>query len=72
MCPLCRKMRKLYKSAEIKKLTVLYSPEELEGELAKDGNSVVPGSTSFTPPAVGMMLAGKVLLYLSKEDNAEL
>jgi tRNA A37 threonylcarbamoyladenosine dehydratase len=74
VCPLCRKMRKLYKNAGIEKLTVLYSPEPVKGQLFKESGKIVPGSTSFTPPIAGMMLAGKALLYfseeLSKEDNA--
>ncbi len=76
VCPLCRRMRKLYKEAGINKLKVLYSPEPIKGQLSQDGNKIVPGSTSFTPPAAGLMLAGRALLYLSgylsKEDSAVL
>ena len=75
---LARVMRKELKKRGIKKLKVVYSRElpiepvpELEAEcmaeLKAEGSSrrAVPGSTSFVPPAAGLIIAGEVIRDLA-------
>lgn len=56
VCPLARVIRRELKNRGIKKLTVVYSKEEpIKTE------SSVPGSTSFTPPVAGYLMASYVI-----------
>lgn len=62
VCPLARVMRRELKNRGIKKLTVVYSKEEpIKTE------SSVPGSTSFTPPIAGYLMASYVINKLIEE-----
>ncbi|MDO5116936.1 MAG: ThiF family adenylyltransferase [Eggerthellaceae bacterium] len=63
-CPLCRSMRSRCRKAGIERLTVLFSPEVPFGP---DGP--VLGTTSFTPPIAGEMLAGYVIRALLGIDE---
>jgi tRNA A37 threonylcarbamoyladenosine dehydratase len=63
-CPLCKSMRSRCRKAGIEKLPVLFSPETPYGT----GGPVL-GSTSFMPPAAGMMLAGHVVRCLLDLDG---
>ncbi len=61
VCPLARVMRRELKARGVKKLPVVFSEEEpVKGE----GN--VPGSTAFTPPVAGYLLASYVVNELIK------
>ena len=71
MCPLARVMRYELKKRGIKKLKVVYSKEqplvpltELKDE-PKKGN-LTPGSVSFVPPVMGLIIAGEVINDLCK------
>lgn len=72
-CPLCKKMRRLYREAGVKKVTVLFSPEECR-ELKCEIPQVdifcrkPPSSISFVPGTAGLMIAGYVVRKLA---NAE-
>lgn len=81
MCPLAKVMRKELKAREVKKLKVVYSKEEpikpyeeIENsdEYLKDikGTDIVkkqtPGSVSFVPSVVGMIIAGEVVKDIIK------
>ena len=66
VCPLARVMRHELKKRGIKKLTVCYSKEEpvkpkTSEEAPQNGRRSVPGSTSFVPPAAGLIIAGRVI-----------
>ncbi len=62
VCPLARVIRRELKNRGIKKLTVVYSKEEpIKTE------SSVPGSTSFTPPVAGYLMASYVIQKLIDE-----
>ncbi len=61
VCPLARVMRRELKNRNVKKLTVVYSKEEP----IKTGTSV-PGSTSFTPPVAGYLVASHVIKKLTE------
>ena len=56
ICPLAKVMRKELRQRGIKKLKVVYSKEE-----PIKTNSDVPGSVSFVPSVVGMIIAGEVI-----------
>lgn len=66
-CPLCRVMRTELRKRGIKKLNVVWSPEEpvkpaQTGE--NTGKRSTPGSLPFVPPVAGMIMAGKIILDL--------
>ncbi len=62
VCPLCRVMRGLLKRRGIMHHPVVYSQEEPLRIVAEDqAGRHAPGSVSFVPPVVGMILAGEVV-----------
>lgn len=70
-CPLCRVMRKKYRDAGLKKVTVLYSPESPVKSLYipenEDERRLPPSSISFIPSQAGLRIAEytvKTLLQL--------
>jgi len=68
-CPLARVMRRELRKRGIKKLTVVYSPEEpikaaTQSEEVTSKRSV-PGTLSYVPGAAGLILAGKVISDLA-------
>ncbi|MBP3410198.1 MAG: tRNA threonylcarbamoyladenosine dehydratase [Clostridia bacterium] len=71
VCPLARAMRGLLKKKGVKKLKVVYSEEEAtkpREEIDENGR-ILPGSLSFVPPVMGLMLAGEVVKDLIKEEK---
>jgi len=68
VCPLARVMRRELKARGIRHLKVVYSKEEpiapqfdpTDEEIITSGKPV-PGSTSFVPPVVGLIIAGEVI-----------
>ena len=71
VCPLARAMRGLLKKKGVKKLKVVYSEEEAlkPREEINENGRILPGSLSFVPPVMGLMLAGEVIKDLIKEEN---
>ena len=65
VCPLAHVMRKELKKRGIKNLKVVYSKEKPVIPTNTD-NKRVPGSTSFVPPVVGLIIAGEVIKDLIK------
>lgn len=68
VCPLARVMRRELKKRGIHQLRVVYSKEEpiaLDGQRDARSGKVSPGSISFVPSVVGMILAGEVVRALS-------
>lgn len=66
-CPLCRVMRTELRKRGIKKLNVVWSPEEPVKPAQTDeisGKRQTPGSLPFVPPVAGMIMAGKIILDL--------
>ena len=66
VCPLAHVMRKELKKRGIKKLKVVYSKEKplsplTDEETDKTAKRVTPGSTSFVPSVVGLIIAGEVI-----------
>ena len=59
-CPLCRVMRRKYKEAGLKKVTVLYSPDlpaPPRYDITEYGGKTPPSSISFIPSAAGLRIA---------------
>ena len=71
VCPLARAMRSLLKKKGVKKLKVVYSQEEAikPREQIDENGRILPGSLSFVPPVMGLMLAGEAIKDLIKEDG---
>ena len=61
VCPLARVMRRELKKRGVDKLKVVYSKEEPIKPQFEEGEEVVPGSISFVPPVVGLIIAGEVV-----------
>lgn len=67
VCPLCRAMRAQLKKRGIKHHRVVYSREEALTVVADSANGRhAPGSVSFVPPVMGLILAGEVIKELAK------
>ena len=68
VCPLAKIMRKKMKEKGIKKLDVVWSDEEpikAQGLESENGRNT-PGSLSFVPGAVGLIMAGHIIRKLSR------
>lgn len=68
-CPLCRVMRTELKKRGIKKLNVVWSPEipvKPAQTTEESGKRQTPGSLPFVPPVAGMIMAGKIILDLTR------
>ncbi len=61
VCPLARVMRRELKKRGIDRLKVVYSTEPPIAAHAGEGEKPVPGSVSFVPPAVGLIMAGEAV-----------
>lgn len=70
-CPLCRVMRKKYRDAGLKKVTVLYSPESPESPKFVpqnvDKKRLPPSSISFIPSQAGLRIAEFTIKQLISE-----
>lgn len=74
--PLAKVLRKELKEQKVKKLRVVYSTElpikpdeSLMSECIKEeqsGKKFIPGSSSFVPPAAGIIIASEVFKYFVK------
>ncbi len=66
-CPLCRVMRTELRKRNVKKLTVIWSPEEPVKPAKSNeetGKRQTPGSLPFVPGTAGLIMAGKIILDL--------
>ncbi len=66
-CPLCRVMRTELRKRGVKKLNVVWSPEEPVKPAPtseETGKRQTPGSLPFVPGAAGLIMAGKIILDL--------
>lgn len=65
MCPLAKVMRRELKKRQVKKLKVVYSPEQprtsVQSTADDPGRRAAPGSAAFVPSVAGLMLAGEVI-----------
>ena len=66
-CPLCRVMRTELRKRGVKKLNVVWSPEEPVKPAPtseETGKRQTPGSLPFVPGTAGLIMAGKIILDL--------
>ncbi|HCU58409.1 MAG TPA: tRNA threonylcarbamoyladenosine dehydratase [Alphaproteobacteria bacterium] len=62
VCPLAHVMRKELKKRGIKKLKVVYSKEQpIKTQNTENTRKQTPGSTSFVPPVVGLIIASEII-----------
>ena len=63
VCPLARVMRRELKVRGIKKYKVVYSKEEprKSGVIDEETGKAIPGSLSFVPSAMGLIMAGEIV-----------
>lgn len=72
VCPLCRVMRAQLRKRGITSHKVVYSREEPVRAVADDANGRhAPGSVSFVPPVMGLILAGEVIKDLADVNGGE-
>ena len=66
-CPLARVMRRELKIRGIKGVKVVYSEEQPRSTGVTDPitHKAVPGSVSFVPPVMGLIIAGEVIKDLT-------
>ena len=69
VCPLARVMRRELKARGIKKYKVVYSKEEprKSGVIDPESGKSIPGSLSFVPSAMGLIMAGEMINDLLKK-----
>lgn len=69
VCPLARVMRRELKARGIKKYKVVYSKEEpiKSGVVDSESGKAIPGSLSFVPSVVGLIMAGEIMNNLVKK-----
>lgn len=66
VCPLCRVMRTQLKRRGVARHRVVYSREEPMRIVADESaGRHAPGSVSFVPPVVGLILAGETIKHLA-------
>ena len=67
VCPLCRVMRTKLKKRGVNHHKVVYSREEPVRVVADEsGGRHAPGSVSFVPPVMGLILAGEVIKDIAR------
>ncbi|MBQ8689501.1 MAG: tRNA threonylcarbamoyladenosine dehydratase [Clostridia bacterium] len=70
VCPLARVMRTELKKRGVKGLKVVYSKEEPIKRVVNDGTPRhAPGSISFVPSVVGLIIAGEVIKDIINANN---
>ena len=65
VCPLARVMRRELKKRGVDRLKVVYSKEEPVKPVFREGEKVVPGSISFVPSVMGLIIAGEIIKDLT-------
>lgn len=72
VCPLCRVMRTQLKKRGVTRHKVVYSKEEPCRVVADESNGRhAPGSVSFVPPVMGLILAGEVIKDIAYADGGQ-
>ena len=70
VCPLCRVMRAQLKKRGVAHHKVVYSREEPVRVVADESNGRhAPGSVSFVPPVMGLILAGEVIKDIAQNGG---
>ena len=63
VCPLARVMRRELKARGVQKYKVVYSKEEprKSGAIDPESGKAIPGSLSFVPSSMGLIMAGEII-----------
>ncbi len=71
VCPLARVMRRELKARGVKQYKVVYSKEEprKSGVTDPESGKAIPGSLSFVPSAMGLIMAGEIVKDIIKNLN---
>ena len=69
VCPLAKKIRKELKKRGINHLKVVYSKEQPSIHITTENK--ILGSTAFTPPVVGLIMASEIIKDLLSEFGAK-
>ena len=76
-CPLARVMRRELKQRGIRRLKVVFSDEtaavrqsEAQGALDREGHKRIPGSVSFVPSVVGLIMAGEIIKDITADAES--
>ena len=69
VCPLARVMRRELKKRGVDRLKVVYSKEEPIKPSFAEGEEAAPGSVSFVPSVMGLIIAGEIVKELSAKSD---
>jgi len=68
ICPLARVMRRELKKREVEGLKAVYSKEKPVKPEFKEGEEITPGSVSFVPSVMGLIIAGEIVKDLTRKE----
>ena len=68
ICPLARVMRRELKKRGVEGLKVVYSKEKPVKPEFKEGEEITPGSVSFVPSVMGLIIAGEIVKDLTRKE----
>lgn len=68
VCPLARVMRRELKKREVEGLKAVYSKEKPVKPEFKEGEEITPGSVSFVPSVMGLIIAGEIVKDLTRKE----
>ena len=66
--PLARVMRRELKKREVEGLKAVYSKEKPVKPEFKEGEEITPGSVSFVPSVMGLIIAGEIVKDLTRKE----
>ena len=68
VCPLARVMRRELKKRGVEGLKAVYSKEKPVKPEFKEGEEITPGSVSFGPSVMGLIIAGEIVKDLTRKE----
>ena len=68
VCPLARVMRRELKKRGVEGLKAVYSKEKPVKPEFKEGEEITPGSVSFVPSVMGLIIAGEIVKDLTRKE----
>ena len=68
VCPLARVMRRELRKRGVEGLKAVYSKEKPVKPEFKEGEEITPGSVSFVPSVMGLIIAGEIVKDLTRKE----
>ena len=68
ICPLARVMRRELRKRGVEGLKAVYSKEKPVKPEFKEGEEITPGSVSFVPSVMGLIIAGEIVKDLTRKE----